>query len=247
MSLERSNAARAHHDRVLAIDRGQIHQSVHESTIYSDYQSVEPRVWIEDTDCVSAMIDMQRNYNEPEITILNFASFHEPGGGYMTGAWAQEESLCSESNLWEILNDDKFNRYYNCNYRLHNHGLYEHRAIFTPDVEFNKGGYGIRYCNVLTCAAPNYKNAILKYSHDEVVEVYKKRLKFIYNILNKQHQSLLVAGAWGCGVFGFPRDISEQLFREVATIDTVLAIPSDPYFKPKRRYAEAKSSTQREE
>lgn len=247
MSLERLNTARVHHNMILEQDRGQIAQSVQESVVYDDYKEIEPKVWIEDTDCVSAMIDKQREYDETAITILNFASFHEPGGGYISGAWAQEESLCSESNLWEILNDEKFDSYYGYNYKHHNDGLYEHRAIFTPDVKFTRIGFGPRYCNVLTCASPNYKNAILKHSHDKIVEVYKERLKFIYNILTRERQSLLVAGAWGCGVFGFPRDISEKLFRETATIDTILAIPSDPYFKPKRRYAEAKSSTQGKE
>lgn len=234
--MNRADAAQAHHKKVLEQDRGQIAQSVKESIIYDDYKEIEPKVWIEDTDCVSAMIDKQREYDETVITILNFASFYRPGGGYMSGAWAQEESLCSESNLWEILNDERFENYfsYNTGVAGHSKGLYEHRAIFTPDVKFTRVERATHYCNVLTCAAPNYKNAINKYSHDKIVEVYKERLKFIYNILNREHQSLLVAGAWGCGVFGFPRDISEKLFRETATVDTVLAIPSSPNFKPQR-------------
>lgn len=230
--MNRADAAQAHHKKVLEQDFRDLEYSVGSSIIYDPF---EITVSVKDTDCVSAAIDIQNEgVDETCMTILNFASFNNPGGGYLTGAWAQEESLCAESDLYEILSSKKFEEYYVYNRKHINKGLYEDRAIFTPDVKFRRGDRTL-YCNVLTCAAPNYNNAIAnKVPHNVIVATYKRRLQFIYRILNKELQQVLIAGAWGCGVFGFPRDLSENLFRETATVDTVLAIPSSPNFKPRR-------------
>lgn len=232
--MTRREIALAHHRQVLEQDKGNIVYSVEHSVIYDDnVSSVSVRT--QNMDCLTAALYLQEveHIDESWMTILNFASFTQPGGGYLAGAMAQEESLCSESNLWEILNSQEFDLFYDYNSKHKNNGLYENRAIFTPDVMFTRDGKNC-FCNVLTCASPNYNHAIsCGISHDEIVEVYRNRLKFMYDILRKEYQGMFIAGAWGCGVFGFPRELSQQLFKEIATIDTVLAIPNDPKFKPR--------------
>lgn len=207
-----------HHTKVIEFDSGQIKASVIDSILYENYRGT---ITTKRTDCLSAAIEC----NKDNITILNFASFTSPGGGYMSGAWAQEESLCSESNLYEILNDKQFKEFYDYNKKHKNNGLYEDRAIFTPNVKFTRDNKDY-FFNVLTCAAPNYKIAIKNgISSEEIRIVYKERLRFIYEILDIEHQDVFIAGAWGCGVFGNYKDYAIRCYNELATVDTILAIP----------------------
>lgn len=229
--MTRKELALLHHQEILSTDDGSIINSACKSSMYEDYRgSVERK----DRDCLSAAIIEKITDPDLDITILNFASFTQPGGGYLNGAMAQEESLCSESNLYEILNSKQLEDFYKYNRQNKKAGLYESRAIFTPEVKFTRDGEDFRF-NVLTCAAPNYNYAISQGISPKVVEeTYRRRVQFIYNILDIEHQDRLIAGAWGCGVFGNSLEFAIRCFEDCATVDTILAIPSNPKFKPKR-------------
>ena len=54
-------------------------------------------------------------------------------------AWAQEEALCSESNLYPILVTQK-ESFYDANRQYSRGGLYTDRSLFVPDVVFARGG-----------------------------------------------------------------------------------------------------------
>lgn len=224
--MTRKELALQHHQEMLK-DEESIEYSVNNSSYYANCSA---DVGIIDSDCLSAAInsyDILAN-----TTILNFASWTQPGGGYLNGAMAQEESLCSESNLYEILNHERFACIYESNKYDKNSGLYRNQVIFTPSVKFIRDGKTYEF-NVLTCAAPNYKEAIRNgISDEEIKKVYKDRIRYIYQILENEMQDLLIAGAWGCGVFGNSLDYAIECFKECATTDTILAIPSDPKFKP---------------
>lgn len=194
-----------------------------------DDSLINPGIMIYPGDCLSAAIYSSNHfkYSEEEITILNFASFKYPGGGYLKGATAQEESLCAESTLYNVLSDPWLEEtYYSKNREDINKGLYYNKALYHPEIVFERDDKTYKF-NILTCAAPNYGEAIKRgVPHSEIVEIYRNRLKFIYKILAQKQQGLLIAGAWGCGVFRFPLDISKQLFKEEAIIDTILAYPN---------------------
>ena len=227
--MNRKESALKHHKLVLERDAEDTKNSVLNSGIYNHI--LPSFVFVEETDCVSAAIN-QYNLDKKEdeeligsITILNFASYTSPGGGFINGAMAQEESLCHESNLYEILSDKKFEYFYEYNAKHKEFGLYQDRYIYTPNVKFIRDNKTY-YFNVLTCAAPNYNTFVEKgFRKEEVTLAYIRRLLRIYNTLKEKNQHTLIAGAWGCGVFGFDRELSKEIFEYFADIVTILAIP----------------------
>lgn len=151
--------------------------------------------------------------------ILNFASFTRPGGGFMSGSSAQEESLCHSSNLYNILVG--YQAHYDRNYKFRkNNGLYENWAIYTHNVSFIKNAKTeneeVIKADVITCAAPN-KNAFDEkvqenpgIAQEQYKYALKNRIKFLLDVCESQDATTLILGAFGCGVFGNnPRDVAE--------------------------------------
>src|SRR5262249_40878549 len=69
---------------------------------------------------------------------LNFASARHPGGGFLGGARAQEESLCRASGLYPCINGNEM-------YRHHANvpgGFYTNYAIYSPSVPVFKDEAG---------------------------------------------------------------------------------------------------------
>jgi len=165
---------------------------------------------IMDTDSVSGIFAAKNNY-DGVIGVLNFASYKEPGGMFLEGSIAQEECLCHESFLYNVLSDSDFADYYAWNNEHKNRALYLNRAIWTPDIRFIRGENSVK-CDVITCAAPN-KAAAKQYcnvSDKENSDVLKDRVRYVLDIFKYQRVNVPVLGAWGAGVFG-------QDAKEVAT------------------------------
>lgn len=76
----------------------------------------------------------KEKYFACKIALLNFADYLSPGGRYLQGATAQEEILCHQSNLYQIISN--FNKYYEWNNQHINYHLYRNRAIYSPNVVF---------------------------------------------------------------------------------------------------------------
>lgn len=136
------------------------------------------------------------------VALLNFASYKHPGGGFIGGSLAQEESLCHASTLYNVLKDmdDVF---YGEHRKNLNSGLYKDEAIFSPYIKFFKQQYKPREASVLTCAAVNRGVAKKKGISDvEVSRAMKARVNFIMDIAVERGVDTLILGAYGCGVFG---------------------------------------------
>jgi uncharacterized protein (TIGR02452 family) len=149
------------------------------------------------TDTVSAL--MAHVDEGGRTALLNFASYKHPGGGFMVGSRAQEESLCHESFLYNVLKEfDK--TYYEQNRGDLNLGLYKDRALYTPDVLFMKNNE-LKKCDVITCAAPNFSVACKRVTRGQNNTVLRDRVRFILEIAKIYHVDTFIVGAWGCGVF----------------------------------------------
>ena len=147
-------------------------------------------------DAVSAAFDVDK---DKTVTILSFASYKNPGGGYIRGIVSQEESLCHESYLYNVLRDNM--DYYNYN-AVHSVdcGYYDDRAILTPNVRFfhNKRD---RLINVLACAAPQVP--LIKrhrmFDEEKLNRVFSDRIKFVCEIIQQYPTDFVILGAFGCG------------------------------------------------
>ena len=101
--------------------------------------NTEMKIKLEGCDTVTALLDVSKE-NPVKVAILNFASYKNPGGGYLKGSFAQEEALCSESTLYPVL--AKFEQtYYDWNREHLNHALYTNRALYSPSIVFESSGY----------------------------------------------------------------------------------------------------------
>mgnify|MGYP006204941049 CR=1 FL=1 len=155
-----------------------------------------------------------------KIGVLNFASAKNPGGGFLGGASAQEESLARSSNLYETQIKDSTMYDFN---RNQSSFLYSDYMIYSPNVLFwndDNGDYFEKpfVVDVITAPAPN-KGAMLQHNRKEEIaaakEVFKKRMDKVLAIAVKQNIDTLILGAWGCGVFrNEPKDVA-HLFKEI--------------------------------
>jgi len=182
-------------------------------------------------------VDELFNTLSDKVVVLNFASYKNPGGMFMNGSSAQEESLCHSSYLYNILssNAKHISEYYEWNRNNLNKGMYTDRAIYTPNVRFfNKNGES-RLADVITCAAPN-KSVALRYNNftaDENSQALQKRVEFIQWIIENIDRDIdtFITGAWGCGVF--KQDPVETAKYFISTFlagtlnEVVFAIPDD--------------------
>jgi uncharacterized protein (TIGR02452 family) len=170
--------------------------------------------------------------NNTRVAILNFASYKNPGGGFLRGSKTQEESLCHESTLYNVLKEFD-STYYSRNRRDVNKSLYYDAALYTPDVIFEHRMYGETIKNhfdVLTCSAPNLKGASTKnVSAKDNYTTLASRVAFIVSLLHERKIDAVILGAFGCGIFGQDPEIVAKLFKielERLPIKTVIfAIP----------------------
>lgn len=181
-------------------------------------------------DSVSAIFEFARA--NKRTTVLNFASYKEAGGLFLKGSTAQEEALCHESFLFNVLRNFE-NNYYAINRTQLNRGLYKNTALYSPDVMFFRNE---RYvpCDVITCAAPN-RNVSMKYTNVPLItnnEVLYSRIKYIKDIALDQNVDTLILGAYGCGVFKQNPLTVASYIKEIfanSGLHIVLAIPGENY------------------
>ena len=231
---ERANVAQKHTDEMKQKYSKETAYSAQNTTIYDSNHTfstfskeVKPKFITEDLDSVSAIFKHHSN----NTAVLNFASFKNPGGKFLNGARAQEECLCHESNLYNILSQFQ-NNFYTPNLKCLNRSLYQNKALYIRDVLFLHNQQEMK-CDVITCAAPNYKAAhrFQKVTPKENFTVLESRIKFVIDIAEDQKVETLILGAFGCGVFGQdPKEVA-QLFKKYLTKtncihNVVFAIPN---------------------
>lgn len=194
---------------------------------------VLPEVTVLDASATQAILDNGRGYAQfCDMAVLAFASFTNPGGGYIQGYLGQEATLCADSYLYNVL--DKQRKWYGENRRRNiNCELYRNRALVVPAVRFDRN-HVHAYADVIVAAAPNAKRARQEYrvSDDALLDALRDRIRFVLAICDELGREKLVLGAWGCENNGFDAEAVAELFRkELASGDfkvkqVFFAVPS---------------------
>ncbi|KAF8119767.1 hypothetical protein EV363DRAFT_1492349 [Boletus edulis] len=147
------------------------------------------------------------------IAVLNFASATRPGGGFLSGAQAQEESIARSSTLFPSLMTDTAQQFHRLHLRDRQGGLYHHAMIHSPSVVVfrNDAGEWVTpfEIDILTSAAVNagdVRNKSGRHADQAKVEsmiesTMKERMGRILFLMEQQGAKNLVLGSFGTGVF----------------------------------------------
>ncbi|MEU5552622.1 TIGR02452 family protein [Micromonospora sp. NPDC047793] len=136
---------------------------------------------------------------------LVFASAKNPGGGFLGGAKAQEESIARSSALYPcLLAAPDFYAFHRAQRDLR----YSDRVVYSPGVPVFRDDKGTLLdrpylTSFLTAAAPNL-GAVLRNQPEhaaEVPAVLTRRARRVLEVAAAHGHRTLVLGAWGCGVF----------------------------------------------
>ncbi|MCY1033793.1 TIGR02452 family protein [Corallococcus sp. BB11-1] len=160
---------------------------------------------------------------ERGVFALNFASAVNPGGGFLTGAKAQEEDLARCSALYACLL--KWPELYEVNRKALS-PLYTDHFLYSPDVPFFRSERHDLLerpfpVSVLTAPAPNAKQLAVK--DPQVAQqlrdvLFDRALKVLQVAAHHGHRTLIL-GAWGCGAFrNNPHDVAEAFARGLSTM-----------------------------
>ena len=153
------------------------------------------------------------------LAALNFASARRPGGGWDSGATAQEETLARASGLIACLAEAP--DYYQSN-RRHEHLFYTDHAIWSPQVPFfaRDDGSLIKHpytAGIITMPAPNVggMNRLEASDLHILPGLWRRRIRCVLALAIVHQVKHLVLGAWGCGAFGNDPILVARWFREV--------------------------------
>ena len=157
------------------------------------------------------------------LACLNFASAKNPGGGFLNGAQAQEETLARSSALYGCLVNAR--EFYERN-RRHSSTLYLDLALFSPRVPFFRRDDGALlsqpiFASVITCPAPNAgairQNEPARTS--EIEPALARRARLVLHVARHNGVRRLILGAWGCGVFRNDPRMVARVFAELLAPD----------------------------
>jgi len=141
------------------------------------------------------------------VLALNFASARNPGGGFLTGAEAQEENLARNSTLFACLTTPAAAPYYK-RAETNRDPLYSHDIVYSPLVPVIREEWSGHLLaqpwplSFVTAAAPNAGVARKKgISEATITQVLATRAELVLRVATAHGHDAIVLGAWGCGVF----------------------------------------------
>lgn len=155
------------------------------------------------------------------IVALNFAAACHPGGGFLSGAIAQEEDLCRASALYACLNSKPI--FYNENIICDN-AFYTDNVIYSPNVPFFRAPDNSLLeqpfvLSIVSSPAPNVRNM----SESDLKEkdfdlrlhsTFLDRMVRILNVCAIHGHRNIILGAWGCGAYSNDPVMVASAFKE---------------------------------
>ncbi len=179
----------------------------------------ETRIELTDETTLEAAKRICKENDAENPFVLNFASAKNPGGGFLGGAQAQEESLARSSALYPCLTAN-FEMYeYN---RREGSCLYSDWMIYSPKTPVfrNDDGSLIKTPYLVSfMTSPAVNDGVIKQKEAKNIEkiesVNKERARKFLWLANKEKHKTLILGAWGCGVFQNDPKMIALVFNEL--------------------------------
>ncbi|MGP0063958.1 MAG: TIGR02452 family protein [Isosphaeraceae bacterium] len=149
--------------------------------------------------------ELLRDDPSARVLALNFASAKNPGGGFLNGSQAQEESLARASGLYACI--APLQAMYEAN-RGSSSCLYTEHMIYSPDVPVFRDDddtlleepYAVSFVT-----APAVNAGVVREKEPRNVAriepVMLARIEKVLSLAVVNGHDVLVLGAWGCGVF----------------------------------------------
>lgn len=142
---------------------------------------------------------------QTNIMALNFASAKNPGGGFLGGAQAQEESVARATGLYPCLMKE-FHHYEK--HRKTPSCLYTDNMIYSPEVPIFCDEDGT-LLESTTCVSiitsPAVNAGVVRRQEpkniEKILPAVKQRIEKVLALSLFHQHKILVLGAWGCGVF----------------------------------------------
>jgi uncharacterized protein (TIGR02452 family) len=151
------------------------------------------------------------------VVALNFASATHPGGGFLSGSRAQEESLARSSGLYACLAGNSMYEFH----QARRDAIYTNYAIYSPDVPIFRADDGTLLekpwrCSFITAPAVNAKAVLQRRPsrRPEIRHAMRERIHKVLTIAAVHGHAVFVLGAWGCGAFGNESEEIAELFRD---------------------------------
>lgn len=156
---------------------------------------------------------------ERSVAALNFASAKNPGGGFLGGSQAQEESLARSSGLYPSLLQAR------AYYDLHRDSttyLYSDAMIVSPNCPVIRDDEGTlldppHVVTFITSCAPNAGAAASNRPEElaQIPDTFRRRAEYVLAVAADLGVECLVLGAWGCGVFRNDPALVANTFRDL--------------------------------
>jgi len=160
--------------------------------------------------------------------ILNFASATKPGGGFINGAQAQEESIARASTLYPSLMVNTAQNFYDLHMRNNARGYYSHAMIYSPKVVIfrdDDGGWPQPFqVDVLTSAAVNageVRKSIGGRSpgvEDAIEREMRERMARILFLFEREGMANVVLGSFGTGVFRNDISVVAKIWADLVAV-----------------------------
>lgn len=174
---------------------------------------------------------------------LNFAAAGHPGGGFLSDARAQEESIARSSGLYDAIEGRRMYAFH----RERVDAIYSDWVIYSPDVPVFRTDDGRLLerpwnLSILTCAAVN-GIALERHMPDlreDIPAVMQQRTARVLTVAATHDVRQLILGAWGCGAFGLEPRMMADIFHKALTgpfasvFDTIVFAITD--WSPERRF-----------
>ena len=151
------------------------------------------------------------------VAALNFAAATHPGGGFLAGARAQEESIARSSGLFASLEGREMYAYH----RPRRDAMYTDWVIYSPDVPVFRTDAGDLLdepwsLTIVTCPAVNglALERYERYRLADVPAVMVTRTAKVLSIAAAHGVRRFILGAWGCGAFGLDPEMMAAIFRD---------------------------------